>query len=318
MKNENILKNNTVVFLLATLCCALWGSAFPCVKLGYEFFGIETSDSFSQILFAGIRFFTAGVITLFIYGLAPDGGTRHDVMTKYKKIVPGRKSTSYILILALFQTVLQYICFYIGLAHTDGTKGSVITASNVFLTIIISAVFFRQEKLTLKKIVGCVLGFTGIVIINLHEGFSIGFSFSGEGLIFLSALSYAVSSALIKRFSKYENPVMLCGWQFVAGGTVMILVGLLFGGTLNLSDKSGIFMLLYLAVLSAAAFSVWGMLLKYNPVFKVSVYGFMNPVFGVVFSALLLSETINIPKAVAALVLVSAGIFTANFDKIVK
>ena len=34
------------------VCCALWGSAFPCIKIGYGLFGIPAHDSASQLLFA--------------------------------------------------------------------------------------------------------------------------------------------------------------------------------------------------------------------------------------------------------------------------
>ena len=53
---EHILQNPTVSAILACFCCLLWGSAFPCIKLGYQLFAIQSSDTASQILFAGIRF----------------------------------------------------------------------------------------------------------------------------------------------------------------------------------------------------------------------------------------------------------------------
>ena len=70
----------------------------------------------------------------------------------------------------------------------------------------------------------------------------------------------------------------------------MIICGLLFGGRFPTVFGKGMAMLVYLALVSAAAYSLWGILLKYNPVSKVAVFGFMNPVFGVILSALLLNE----------------------------
>ena len=73
-------------------------------------------------------------------------------------------------------------------------------------------------------------------------------------------------------------------------------------------------MLVYLAVVSAVAYSLWGILLKYNPVSKVAVFGFMNPVFGVILSALLLGEGAQAAgvKSLIALLLVSIGIYVVN------
>lgn len=72
--------------------------------------------------------------------------------------------------------------------------------------------------------------------------------------------------------------------------------------------------LLYLSFLSAAAYTIWGILLKYNPVSRVAVYGFSNPVIGVFLSAMLLGEAGQAftLKNVGALALVCAGILVVN------
>ena len=100
----------------------------------------------------------------------------------------------------------------------------------------------------------------------------------------------------------------------------MILAGLAFGGRLRQISGAGIGVLIYLAFLSAAAYSVWSILLKYNPVSKVAVFGFSNPVFGVLLSALLLNEADQAKgvTSLIALVLVSAGIFLAQREDAVK
>ena len=73
-------------------------------------------------------------------------------------------------------------------------------------------------------------------------------------------------------------------------------------------------MLIYLALVSAVAYSLWGMLLKYNPISRVAVFGFMNPVFGVILSAWLLREGAQSlgPVSLVSLVLVCAGIYIVN------
>ena len=137
---------------------------------------------------------------------------------------------------------------------------------------------------------------------------------TGEGFILLSAAAYAVSSVLIKRFSVYENPVVISGYQFMIGGLIMIVVGLAGGGSLHPTSPASALMMLYMALISAVAYTIWGILLKYNPVSRVAVFGFMNPVFGVVLSALLLKEYSQIPlfQCVASLVLVCLGIYIVN------
>ena len=308
MSDNRLLTKKTIVLPLTMLCCLLWGSAFPCIKLGYRFSEIASDNVYSQILYAGMRFTLAGIMALMIGSII-----------QKRILIPKVEALPKAAILSLFQTILQYTFFYIGLGRSTGMKSSVITASNVFLSILVAALVFRTEKLTVRKIVGCIVGFSGVLLINL-SGIGGGFSFTGEGFVFLSALSYAFSAALVKRFSSTEDPVMLSGWQFVFGGIFMMLFGAGAGGDVMTFNTSGTLMLIYLAFVSAAAFSIWGTLLKYNPVSTISVFGFMNPVFGVILSFLLLSERSEAGafRVAAALVLVALGIIIVNLPTAVQ
>ncbi len=304
MRNqENFMQKTWVVWLGALVCCALWGSAFPCIKLGYRYFDIASSATATQILFAGCRFLLAGVMAILIGSVL-----------QRNILIPGKDAWGKICWLSVLQTVAQYIFFYVGLAHTSGVKASIIEGVNVFIAILVASLLFHQEKLTVRKMAGCVIGFAGVVIVNLTgTGIDGGFAWNGEGFIFLSTVAYAFSSVFLKRFSKTENPVLLSGYQFVVGGAVMIVAGLFMGGSIAVVTPKGIAMLLYLAFISAAAYSLWGILLKYNPVSKVAVFGFMNPVFGVILSAFLLAESDVLGiMSVVSLVLVCVGIYIVN------
>ena len=147
-----------------------------------------------------------------------------------------------------------------------------------------------------------------------HGGFG-GFSLNGDGAIVLSAFAYSVSGVLVKRFSQTDNPVALSGWQFLAGGIIMSVCAYAAGGRIYVkAGVKSILILLYLALISAVAYTVWSLLLKHNPVSRVAVTGFMNPVFGVLLSALMLGETaeaFNV-KSLASLILVCVGIYAVN------
>lgn len=299
---EKFFTKNYVVVIGALICCMLWGSAFPCVKVGYGLFGADTSSYSSLILFAGIRFTLAGVLVL-AFGSA----------LQRKFLLPKRKNIWRVAVVALFQTAMQYTFFYIGLANLTGVKSSVLNGLGVFFTIIAACFIFRTERFTLIKLVGCILGFGGVLVMNL-DGLNFEFSLTGEGFIIFSGLSAAMAAGFVKVFSKHENTTTLCGWQFFCGGLALVIIGAATGGSIRPTSGASFAMLFYLAFLSACAFTLQGYLLKYNPVSKVAVFKSTNPLFGALFSAIILGETEQLLHytTLIALALVCGGILIIN------
>ena len=304
MKNTKLYTNMAFVTVIALLCCGLWGSATPFIKIGYQLM-LPDKNVPSTILFAGIRFTFAGILTILIYSIG-----------RRKVLFPKKSSWGKISLVASVQTVIQYIFFYVGLANTSGVKGTIITGSNAFFSILVASLIFRQEKLTLRKISACIIGFSGIILVKL-DGLNLNLNFTGDCFVLFSSISYAFSSVLIKIFSKEEDPVIISGYQFVMGGLFMIAVGLLFGGWVIVSSIEAVGVLAYLSILSAVAYSLWGILLKYNPLSRVSIFSFMTPVMGVILSEIMLTESSNVSPIylVITILLVSAGIILLNYNK---
>lgn len=303
MKSEK-LTHTGIVALLALVCCILWGSAFSGVKLGYAEMQTDSGDWASQMVFAGIRFFIAGIMALIAGSIA-----------EKQILIPKRRSIPRIGVISLFQTILQYFFYYIGLAHTTGTKAAILVAANVFAAIFISHAF-GQEKLTGRKLIGCAVGFSGIILVNF-TGLDLKLNLLGDGFIFLCTIASGFSSVFMKHYTgKYhENPVLFSGWQFAFGGAVMWLLGAVSGGRLHMTFRAWM-ILLYLAFVSAAAYSLWAVLLKYNPVSKVTVFGFLNPLCGVIISGIVLHEQGAFTwQGVTALLLVCMGILIVNSEK---
>ena len=220
-----------------------------------------------------------------------------------------------VLTVGAFQTVIQYIFFYVGLTLTTGVKGTIASGTSAVFSVLGASLVFRQEKLIPKKILACVLGFAGIIIINLK-----GLEFTmnwGDLFVIFSAICLAFSSVLIKKFSKYEDPVVISGYQFIIGGIFLALLGLILGGSLDLSSLKGDLILVYLSFLSAIAYALWGILLKHNPVSRVSVFSFTTPIFGTLLSLLMLPESsgVEVVNLIITLILVASGILLLNYQK---
>ena len=311
-KSKSSLKKEILTILGVMLCSTLWGSAFSGIKIGYSLWNIASDDTWRIIRFAGIRFFLAGLLVIGIGSLM-----------KKKFLFPKKDEWGKIFFLSLFQTIGQYIFFYIGLAHTTGVNSAVVDSLTVFFAILVACFFFRTENFTVRKILGCILGLSGIILINItSEGFT--FHPLGDGLIAMSALCYGISSNMIKKYAKDHDTVLFSGYQFAMGGLIMTIFGqsgvLLLNGTSpdspEVSYLPAIGILLYLALVSSVAYTLWGILLRTNEVSKISIFGFMNPVIGVILSAILLKETgvLGI-RYFAALLLISAGIVIVNIKK---
>lgn len=290
---------------LAIVACALWGSAFAFVKLGYELFGVAENGTYQQLLFAGMRFSIAGALVL--------AGT---AAARRRLPIPERKDVLPIVLLGLSQTGVQYACFYIGLAHASGTNSSLVQGTSAFIQVLLASLIFRQEELTARKLLGCALGLGGVALVTLRSGGALGaFTPLGEGLILGSVVAGGVATCLMRRYGVKGDPLLLTGWQFLIGGAALVAGALIAGGRVMPSSPMALGVLIYLGFLSATAFSIWSSLLKHNPVSRVAVFRFFIPIFGVAFSATFLGEVppaAQMPALVAALALIVCGTILVN------
>lgn len=298
---EAFYSNPKVVCFLALVACAFWGSAFPCVKLSYEW--IVAKDAGSQILLSGYRNVIAGVLA---YILAA-------IMQKKMPVVK-KESFMPVTLLGLTETTLQYALYAISIAHMSSYKGSIINSANVFVAIIFARILFPNEKLTRKKITGCIIGFMGILVINLMPG-SLDFSFTvlGEGFMLLTAVVYGITSVYLKVVSKNEDAVTVNALQLLIGGVALCIVAFVMNGNIGKLDTRSILLLIYLGAVSTIGYTIWTILMKYNPVGRIAVYAFAIPIFGTLLSGLILGEEIFTFRNLIALILVSAGIIVVNY-----
>ena len=247
IERKQRLTKTWVVAALASVCCMLWGSAIPVIKTGYRLLSLDSADTASQIVFAGVRFTLAGVLVLVFASVQ-----------KKKVMLPDRKIFKSACLVCLAQTVGQYFFFYIGVANTSGVKSGILTGLGNFIAILLACLIFKNERMTGRKLLGCILGFAGVVVINLMgNSLDMGFTLLGEGCVLISQFAYGMSTVLIHIFSKEVSPVVLSGTQFFIGGILLFLIGIGMGGHLEQLSGPAIAVILYLAFLSAVAYTLW-------------------------------------------------------------
>lgn len=286
----------------AAFCCLLWGSAYPAIKSGYEIFQIDVDDIPSKIVFAGYRFFFAGLLLLLL-ALA-----QRRPLARLSFPQCGQLA-----LLGFTQTSLQYVFFYIGLAFTTGVKGSIMNATGTFFSVLLAHFIYQNDKLSYNKTLGCVLGFAGVMVVNLNNGLmEFSFSLMGDGFVVLAAFILSASTLYGKRISQTVDPLVMTGYQLGFGGVVLAVGGHVFGGELTVHGPSSVAILGYLTLLSSVAFALWSILLKYNRVGMIAPFNFLIPVSGALLSAIFLGENILELKYAIALMLVCSGIWWVN------
>ena len=291
------------VVTFALTAAILWGWAYPLIKLGFESFHITTDQTGSKMLFAGIRFFVSGLIILVV---ARASGRSFAVKT--------RGSVWYILLFALLNTTLHYAFFYFGLSHSAGSRAAILNSMSVFTLVILACVFFESDRLTGSKIVGCVMGFLGIMALNLDGGDSGGFTWLGDGMIVLNALCSAVAGLMTRGLGRRIDVFVGTGYGLAVGGALLIVPGLASGGTLPVVSITGLLILAGLICISTIGFALYNKRLTCNPVGKVAIFNSLIPPVGAISSCLCLSEPFYW-KYVLAGALAAGGIYIINKNK---
>ena len=290
-----------VAVVMAILCNMLWGSAFPFIKMGYRLFAIEATDTPSILCFAGVRFML-GAVLVWVCGTA---------LNRRPLPMPRGRVLAECCALGLWQTAAQYFFYYSAVALLTGALGGILNSTQSFMGVILAHFLYGQaDRMTPRKALGCVLGFGGVLVATLgNHG-----SGSAAGMLYmlLASLIFACAGPWNKAVTRRADSFSVCCLNLGAGGLALALLGFVLGGSLHPQSGAAVPVLLFLAFISGAGYVLWALLMKNNPVSRISVFGLIIPVMNVLLSALLNGEPLFEWNYLAALVLVCGGIFLVN------
>ncbi len=300
---QSIFQRPLWVVVFALTAAIAWGWAFPLIKVGFSAFGITADMTGSKMLFAGIRFAIAGLIVL---SVARSSGRSFQTSR--------RIDWRFILAFALMNTTLHYFFFYVGMSHSEGSRAAILNSLSTFLVVLLACACFKSDRLTSRKILGCTVGFCGILALNLGGAESGQFTWLGDGMIILNAICGACANLMTRGLSRRIDIFVGTGYSLSIGGLLLIISGLVFGGTLPQINMLGIICLILLIAISALGFALYNKLLSCNPVGKVAIYNSLIPIVGTVTSCLCLGETFHMKYALAG-GLAALGIYIINKGK---
>lgn len=293
---EKLFSNPKSSMGLALLVMFFWGSLFPTIKIGYRLFGIDTFSWASILLFAGMRFVVCGVVQIILY------------VSKQRELkVPNRTSLVPILLIAMTSYAMHYLCTYLGISHLPSSKTAILKQVGTLFVICFAFLFRKEDRFSAKKLIGGVLGFASILIVNL-EGASLHFGL--YDLLIVAASFFGVAGIVISK-NAYDHcdPFYVTAWAQFFGGVVLLALGVAGNGSFARVGWDSVAVFVYMCFASCMGYMLWALLLQNNDMSKMNIIKFTETLFSALCSWVLLGEDIfNLPYIIA-LVLVCAGIY---------
>jgi probable blue pigment (indigoidine) exporter len=284
---------NTFKFtLLMLLTTFLMGSSFAVGKIGLSFS--------TPLLLAALRFILAGFIMVVI------------VIVLKRKHPTSKENWIRVFIIGTFQTAGVMGCIFLGLRTITSGESSILTFTNPLLIIVFGTILLKTSY-KLYQWIGVVLGLVGVIVtMGAQIELKIGVLFG-----ILSAVFWAISTLLVKKWGSFIDTWVLSAYQMLFGGFILLLGSFILEKPVFILNSSSLFILLWLSIMaSIVQFAVWFYLLQNSDPGKTSSFLFLAPFFGVLTGWLLLGETLDPSKIVGGLfILVGIYLVNRNFQQ---
>ncbi len=287
------------VFIPVLLCALLWGSAFPAIKMVYSHWaesGVEVGI-FDRWLFAGLRFTVAG-LGLLLIAKKP---------WQEWQATPKR----WIALLAVSQTLLQYLFFYLGLALSSGSLTALMAATGSFWWMLLAPLMLGSAWPRLRQWLILVVGAMGVGLAVYAPGSGAGNPLLGAICIMLATFFGAIGIIVVSKVKPTMGSRAATGFALFLGGAGLCLVAVpAWGHISQLFDGYVIVVTAWLAFVSALAFAVWNHLSTQYPVPLLASCRFLIPVSGVLQSLLFLpSESAGWGLVVGGMFVIGSMVF---------
>jgi len=294
--------NNKSFFIpvLYFLICFFWGSSWYVIKLSLEYV--------TPFINLGIRFL---ISALAIYLVMKYTDTKLDLSPNSIKLY---------LILGFFSYSIPFSLVYWAEETIPSSLASILFTMHPFFVAILSSIFIKEESLSLPRLIGIIVSFSGIVFI-FKDGLKIELAHYIPGMIgvILSALMQASIAVTIKKKGGHLNPLSMNFIPTLIAGIFLVLMGIL---TENLDANNfsfeAILMIIYLAVfVTVFNFTAYYSLLKKMSVVILSLTSFITPLIAILIGVVIGGEKLSKNISIGAF-FVLTGILITNWDGIKK
>jgi drug/metabolite transporter (DMT)-like permease len=288
------------IFFVYAMLCFIWGSTWLAIR-----FGLET---LTPIYSAGLRFSLAALFILILMKI-------RGVKLQLDKI-----SIRLYLTMGFLSFVIPFGLVYWAEQYVPSGMASVLFAVFPFFVAIFSFLFIASESFDIFKILGIVIGFSGIVII-FSDSFSgdINYYLIGMFAIVLSAIMQAGIAITIKKYGYHLNPLSMNFVPMLIAGISMLVIGLAFEDTsTNSFELNAVLSILYLAFFgSVITFTSYYWLLKKINIVILSLTAFITPITALILGYIFYNEQLSTNDFVGS-AFVLFGVFGANFGNLLR
>ncbi len=282
-------------YLAWVAVCLIWGTTYLAIRISL--------DTIPPLLMAAMRWIAAGGLLILLLALR---GER----------LPARREWPSLAILGIL--LLGFGNGAVVWAEQTVPSGltAVLVATSPFWMVGIDALMPDGEAITLRRLLGLLIGFGGIVMLVWPE---IRLDGGGRGFLGgviaaqIACVGWGVGSSYARHrgrgHASEENVLATAAFEMLFGGIALLIVSVALGETARLAftPRTG-GALLYLIVVGAiAGFSAYAYALKHLPVATVSLYAYVNPIIAVILGTLVLQEPFGVRMLVAALVVLAGS-----------
>ena len=292
-----LIYNKYLAILSYLTVCLVWGSTYLAIRVGV------TDMPF--LVFAGVRFFSAGLIILL---------TSRVMGWKFPDRFDDYKTIAFVGIMLLF--ISNGLVCWAEQWIDSGLTALLLAATPLFMALI-EVIVPRDHRIGRLGWVGLIIGFVGVIFLfNPHltlEGRTLPAMLAVLG----ASLNWAIASIYLRRRIVSGSMMPNVGIQMFAAGTLFLLAAVFFGGiSMEEASADGIAALFYLIFIgSILAYTAFNYMIKALPVSKAGTYAYVNPVVAVILGYLILNEEVTAQTIVAALIILG-GVVLVQVSKV--
>jgi drug/metabolite transporter (DMT)-like permease len=284
-----------VDWLVFGLLGFFWGSSYLFIKIG---------------VVAGLQPFTLVMLRLLI-GSALLATV---VLIARERLPRERRFYGHISVVGFFGIALPFVLITFAEASVDSALAAVLTAPVPLFVIPFAALLLRDERLTINKVIGVVIGLIGVAVLVGFDPAQLGTGdFFAEILLVLAAISYAIGGVYARRFVTGYRPMIPALFEVFTALVMVSVLAFLFERPLSASiTTDALFAVIWLGLIgSGLAFLAFFRLLGRWGAARTSLVAYLLPVWGIILGALVLREQIP-PQLLLGTALVIGGIALVN------